>query len=120
MTKINEKFKKVARYAEETRDEDYEEQLEIWGRRIIKAETMEDYRNMPMTQEIVQNLIRAIKVINQKLIYGEDEVLKNKRAIYIADKQRCLWLVKILSYNYQKDLKLIEMAIDNEINELGL
>ena len=120
MTKIAEKLEKVSHYVEQTQDEDYQQYLENWGRQITKAEAMNDYRELPMTQTIVRTLVKAIKTINQKLIYGTDEDLRKKRPIYIADKQRCMWLLKILSHNYQKDLKLIEMAIDSEINDLDL
>lgn len=120
MTQLTESLEKIAQYVEKTGDEDYEHQLEMWGRQVIKAEVMSDYRELPMTQTIVRTLVKVIKTINQKLVYGDDEMLKKKRAIYIADKDRCMWLLKILSHNYAKDLKVIELAVNNEINELDL
>ena len=120
MTKLTEKLEKVSKYVEQTHDEDYQEQLEVWGRQIMEAEMMDDYRELPMTQTIVRTLVKAIKTINQKLIYEDQDVLIKKRPIYLADKQRMLWLLKILSHNYQKDLRLIELAIDNELNELDV
>ena len=120
MTKLTEKLEKVSKYVEQTHDEDYQEQLEVWGRQIMKAEMMDDYRELPMTQTIVRTLVKTIKTINQKLIYGTDEDIQKKRPIYMADKQRLMWLLKILSHNYSKDLKMIEMAIDAELQELDV
>ena len=117
---IAEKVEKLAKYVEATNDEDYNEQLNNWAKQIMKAEAMDSYRELPMTQTIVRTLVKTIKTINQKLIYGTDEDIQKKRPIYMADKQRLMWLLKILSHNYSKDLKMIEMAIDAELQELDV
>lgn len=109
-------MKRVSKFVEDTNDEDYQRQLESWGKQIVRNESWASYRNLPMTQEIVFNLIKFVKTINRKLI-NEKNI---DRSAYMADKSRCLWLIKMLSHNYQKELKLIEMSIDAELQELEI
>ena len=116
--KLIEKMQKFSKEVELTGDEEYERQLNSWGKQIVKSEVWEKYRNLPMSQEITQALVRTVKSINRKLI-DDPHISTEKRAAYKADKDRCMWLIKTLSHNFQKDLKLIEMAIDNELAELG-
>lgn len=117
MKTLTEKMQEASKVAEETEDTDLGDMLTLWGKQIVRAETMDDYRSLPMTQRIVQQLVKFVKNINYKLI-NDETMPEIKRAQYRTDKQRCMWFIKILSHNYKKDLRLIELAIDNELYEL--
>ena len=115
--KLTEKLQKFAKAAEQNQDEEYERMLNSWGKQIVKSEAWASYCRLPMSQEIVAALVRAVKTINQKLV-NDPQIDQSKRAAYMADKQRCLWLIKHLSHNFARDLKMIEMSIDSELQEL--
>jgi hypothetical protein len=120
MTQLTEKLQKISKYVEETNDDDYQAMLDNWARDVVKLDAYKDYRDLPMTQEIVVRLVKVIKIINRKLRDYDLENQKVPREVLRADHDRCLWFLRFFAKNYDRQLRAIEASIDEELRSLDL